>query len=48
MFEYLKDENLSESDETEDEDEGAALIKPASSEGKKSINCADWTSNVEL
>ncbi len=38
MFEYLKDQNLSESDETEAEDEGAALIKPASSTGKKSIN----------
>ena len=38
IFVYLKDENLSESDETEAEDEGAALIKPTSSTGKKSIN----------
>ena len=38
MFVYLKDENLSESDETEAEDEGASLIKAASSTGKKSIN----------
>ncbi len=48
MFVYLKDENLSESDETEAEDEGAALIKPTSSTGKKSINWEDWTFNAGL
>ena len=57
MFVYLKDANLSDSDETEAEDEGAALIKPTSSTGKKSINwedghlmqgCNIYTHNVNL
>ena len=38
----LKDENLSESDETEAEDEDAALIKSTSSTGKQSMNWEDW------